>query len=287
MAQAKLGVIGGSGLYQIEGMIEIEQVKVTTPYGKPSDAITIGDLGGTKIAFLPRHGQGHHINPSEIPARANIYAMKSLGVERIIAVNSAGSFKENVKPGEIIIPDQIIDRTKGRSNTFFEGGIVAHIPFAEPFCPDLSDLLYEAALKTGYVVHKGGIFIAMEGPAFSTKAESFMHKSWGASVIGMTVIPEAKLAREAEICYASITCVTDYDCWHETHDAVTIEVVLNIMRKNIDAAKSIIKLAASNISDKRQCICANALKNSIVTASNRIPQNVKSDLAILVSKYVK
>jgi len=287
MAQAKLGVIGGSGLYQIDGMGDIEQVKVTTPYGNPSDVITVGDLGGTKIAFLPRHGQGHHINPSEIPARANIYALKSLGVERIIAVNSAGSFKVNVKPGEIIIPDQIIDRTKGRPSTFFEGGIVAHVPFDEPFCPDLSDSLYEAAQETGYVVHKGGIFIAMEGPAFSTKAESFLHKSWGASVIGMTIIPEAKLAREAEICYASITCVTDYDCWHETHDAVTIEIVLNIMRKNINAAKNIIKLAASKIFNNRECICANALKNSIVTSSNRIPLKVKNDLAILISKYVK
>lgn len=287
MAKAGLGVIGGSGLYQIDGIEEVEQVKINTPFGEPSDAITIGDLEGTRIAFLPRHGRGHRIGPSEIPVRANIYALKSLGVERIIAVNSAGSFKEEIKPGNLVIPDQIIDRTKSRAGTFFEDGIVAHVPFAEPFCPVLSSVLFKSAQQLGVGVHQGGVFIAMEGPSFSTKAESFLYKSWGASIIGMTVIPEAKLAREAEICYASITCVTDYDCWHDTHGNVTIEMVLHVMQKNVDAAKRVIKLAATYILHDRDCVCASALKNSIVTAPDQIPPKTKSDLALLIGKYIR
>ncbi|MFC1951243.1 S-methyl-5'-thioadenosine phosphorylase [Chloroflexota bacterium] len=287
MGAAELAVIGGSGLYQIEGLEDIEQVKVDTPYGDPSDVITIGTLEGTKVAFLPRHGVGHRISPSEIPVRANIYALKSLGVERIIAVNSCGSFKEEVKPGHLLIPDQIIDRTKGRSGTFFDGGIVAHVPFAEPFCGDLSEVLYKAARDLGATVHNGGTFIVMEGPQFSTKAESFLHKSWGASIIGMTAMPEARLAREAEMCYASIACVTDYDCWHQTHDSVTIEMVLATMFNNIDTAKQIIKAAAGRISGGRRCMCAEALKKSIVTRPDRIPVQKKKDLDIIIGKYIK
>ena len=287
MSVAKLGVIGGSGMYQIEGLKDIEEVEVSTPYGKPSDAFAVGTLEGLRVAFLPRHGRGHRVNPSEIPMRANIYALKSLGVERIIAVNSCGSFKEEIAPGHLLIPDQIIDRTKGRPGTFFDGGIVAHVPFAEPFCADLSDILYAAAQDAGATVHKGGTFVAMEGPQISTKAESFLHKSWGASVIGMTVSPEAKLAREAEICYASLACVTDYDCWHKTHEAVTIEMVLAIMAKNINAAKQIIKIAAGRVSGQRECTCASVLKNSIVTDSKSIPLQKKSDLELLIGKYIK
>ena len=287
MSEAKLGVIGGSGLYKIEGLEDIEEVKVNTPYGDPSDVITVGMFEGARVAFLPRHGTGHRINPSEIPVRANIYALKSLGVERIIAVNSCGSYKEEIAPGHLLIPDQIIDRTKGRPSTFFEGGIVAHVPFADPFCADLSDVLYKAAQDVGATVHNGGTFVVMEGPQFSTKAESFLYKSWGASVIGMTVIPEAKLAREAEICYASVACVTDYDCWHQTHEAVTIEMVLVTMAKNIDVSKQIIKIAAGRISGERGCICARALKNSIVTNPKVITPQKKHDLGILIGKYIK
>ena len=286
MSEAKLGVIGGSGLYKIEGLEDVEEVKVTTPYGDPSDVITVGTLEGARVAFLPRHGRGHRINPSEIPMRANIYALKSLGVERIIAINSCGSYKEEIAPGHLLIPDQIIDRTNGRPSTFFEGGIVAHVPFAEPFCADLSDVLYKAAQDVGATVHNGGTFVIMEGPQFSTKAESFLYKSWGASVIGMTAVTEAKLAREAEICYASVACVTDYDCWHETHEAVTIEMVLATMGKNIDAAKQIIKIAAGRISGERGCICASALKNSIVTNPKAITPQKKHDLELLIGKYI-
>jgi len=286
MSEAKLGVIGGSGLYQIEGLEDIEEVKVSTPYGDPSDAITVGTLEGTRVAFLPRHGRGHRINPSEIPVRANIYALKSLGVERIIAINSCGSYKEELAPGHLLIPDQIIDRTKGRPSTFFEGGIVAHVQFAEPFCADLSDVLYKAAQDVGAMVHKGGTFVVMEGPQFSTKAESLLHKSWGASVIGMTVSPEAKLAREAEICYASVACVTDYDCWHETLESVTIEMIIAVMGKNINAAKQIIKTAAGRILSERGCMCASALKSAIVTNPKVITPQKKHDLELLIGKYI-
>ena len=217
MAEAKLGVIGGSGLYEIEGLSDVEEINVKTPFGDPSDAIILGTLGVTRIAFLPRHGRGHRISPTELPVRANIYALKSLGVEQIIAVNAVGSLQEDIRPLDLVIPDQIIDRTKSRVNTFFEGGIVVHVTFADPFCPVLSKLLCKIAshrdLKSKIrKVHPKGTFIVMEGPLFSTRAESDLYRSWGASIIGMTALPEAKLAREAELCYASIACVTDYDC---------------------------------------------------------------------------
>ena len=211
MSQAKIGVIGGSGLYDMEGMTDIEEVDISTPFGKPSDTIVIGRLEGVGIAFLPRHGKGHRIMPTEIPYRANIYALKSLGVEHIIAINSAGSFKKEIKPGDLLVPDQLIDRTKGRVSTFFEEGIVGHIPFADPFCPVLSQVIYKAAREVGATVHFKGTCVVMEGPAFSTRAESRLYRSWGADIIGMTALPEAKLAREAEICYAIIGCVTDND----------------------------------------------------------------------------
>ncbi len=213
MPQAKIGVIGGTGLYDIEGMTDIEEVNIDTPFGKPSDTIVIGKLEGVGIAFLPRHGKGHRILPTELPSRANIYALKSLGVEHIIAIYSAGSFKKEIKPGDLLIPDQLIDRTRSRVSTFFGEGIVAHIPFADPFCPVLSQVLYESAKEAGATVHPKGTFVVMEGPAFSTRAESRLYRSWGADIIGMTALPEAKLAREAEICYAIIGCVTDYDSW--------------------------------------------------------------------------
>ncbi len=286
MPQAKIGVIGGTGLYAIEGMTDIESVDIKTPFGKPSDTIITGKLEGVGIAFLPRHGKGHRIMPTQLPARANIYALKSLGVEHIIAVCSAGSFKKEIEPGQLLIPDQIIDRTRRRVSSFFGDGIVAHIPFADPFCPELSQLLYQSAQDVGARVHMGGTYVCMEGPAFSTRAESKLYRSWGADIIGMTALPEAKLAREAEICYAIIGCVTDYDSWLERNEPVTINVILGIMRKNIDATKKIIKLATRQIPDKRDCECATALATAIVTPADMIPAAKKQKLELLIGKYV-
>jgi len=287
MPTARVGVIGGTGLYDIAGLTDVQEVRPETPFGKPSDAIVVGKLGGAGIAFLARHGRKHTISPTEVPSRANIYALKALGVEFIISSNSCGSFKEELKPGHLLIPDQIIDRTRGRVNTFFGGGIVAHIAFADPFCQVLSDIVYQAAKEAGAIVHRGGTFIAMEGPAFSTRAESQLYKSWGADVLGMTVLPEAKLAREAEICYASIACITDYDSWHETNEAVTVEAVLKIMRRNIDFAKKAIKLAAGRLPGKRWCACASALGGAIVTEPAAITEEQKKKLDLLIGKYVK
>jgi 5'-methylthioadenosine phosphorylase len=287
MPQAKIGVIGGSGLYDIEGLTDIEEVNPDTPFGKPSDAITIGRLGGTGIAFLPRHGKGHRISPTEVPYRANIYALKGLGVEWIIAVNTVGSFKQEIKPGDLVIPDQLIDRTRSRANTFFGGGLVVHIPFAEPFCPVLSQILLEAAKETGASVHPKGTYVVMEGPAFSTKAESRLYRSWGADIIGMTALPEAKLAREAEICYATIAGVTDYDSWQEQSEPFTVDVILNILRQNVDTIKKIIKLAVARIPEKRDCECATALKAAFVTAPRFIPPGQKQKLNLLIGKYLK
>ncbi len=287
MAQARIGVIGGTGLYDIEGIKNVKETFPDTPFGKPSDVIILGELNGVGIAFLPRHGRGHLISPTEVPSRANIYALKSLGVEFIISSNSCGSFKEELKPGHLLIPDQIIDRTRGRMSTFFSGGIVAHISFADPFCPVLSDIVYQAAKETGATVHEGGTFIAMEGPAFSTRAESHLYKSWGADVIGMTVLPEAKLAQEAEICYASIACVTDYDSWHEIHEAVSVETVLTIMRNNINLAKKTIKTAVGRVPKKRECGCASALRGAIITDPSVIPAAQKKNLNLLIGKYIK
>ena len=286
MAQARIGVIGGSGLYDIEGMTDIEEVNIDTPFGKPSDAITVGKLGGVGIAFLPRHGKGHRISPTELPARANIYAMKSLGVEHIIAVCSAGSFKKEIEPGHLLIPDQLIDRTRSRVNSFFSGGIVAHVAFADPFCAVLSGILLESAKEVGANVHPDGTLVVMEGPAFSTRAESGLYRSWGADIIGMTTLPEAKLAREAEICYAVIGCVTDYDSWWHSAEPITIDVILDTMRRNVDTAKSIIKLAVGRIPEKRDCPCATALEIAIVTDPKAIPAEQKKKLGLLIGKYI-
>jgi len=283
---AKIGVIGGTGLYQIEGLTDIEEVNIDTPFGKPSDSIIIGRLGGVGIAFLPRHGRGHRFSPTEVPYRANIYALKSLGVEHIISVNSVGSFKQELKPGDLVIPDQLIDRTRRRVSTFFGDGIVAHIPFAEPFCPVLSQIVFAAAKEIGASVHPKGTYVAMEGPAFSTRAESRLYRSWGADIIGMTVLPEAKLAREAEICYASIACVSDYDSWQEKGEPVTADIILDIMHKNIETAKKIIKLVVSRIPQKRDCHCATALKTAIITDPKLIPPEQKKKLSLLTGKYL-
>ncbi len=286
MPQAKIGVIGGTGLYDIEGLTDIEEVDINTPFGKPSDTIVIGRLAGVGIAFLPRHGKGHRISPAEVPSRANIYALKSLGVQQIISVNAVGSLKEEIKSADLLIPDQLIDRTKTRVSSFFTDGIVAHISFAEPFCPTIRGILYQAAQEIGATVHQKGTYIVMEGPAFSTRAESLLHRSWGADVIGMTALPEAKLAREAEICYAIIACVTDYDCWHEVHEAVTVDIIMETLRQNDEMTRKIIKLAASRMPEKQDCECTSALKTAIVTDPELIPPEQKKKLSLLIGKYL-
>jgi 5'-methylthioadenosine phosphorylase len=287
MPEAKIGVIGGSGLYEMDGLGEVEEVRVMTPFGKPSDAITIGSLEGTKVAFLPRHGKGHRIMPTELPLRANIYALKSLGVEWIISVSAVGSLKEGIHPLDLVIPDQLIDRTKSRVNSFFGDGLVAHVGFADPFCPCLSQILHKKAREAGATVHNGGTYVVMEGPLFSTRAESQLYRSWGASVIGMTASPEAKLAREAEICYAILACVTDYDCWHAGHESVTIDMVIDNLNRNTEMARSILKKAVAVIPEKRDCHCSTALKDAIITSPEFIPAHKKKELALLIGKYVK
>ena len=287
MPQVKIGVIGGTGLYDIDGLTDVEEVSLETPFGRPSDSIITGSLEGTGVAFLPRHGRGHRIPPTDVPYRANIYALKSLGVERIIAVSSCGSFREEVKPGDLLIPDQIIDRTRSRVNTFFTESIVVHIPFADPFCPELSRIVYRAAEEIGASVHRGGTYVAMEGPAFSTRAESRLYRSWGAAVIGMTALPEAKLAREAEICYAMIACATDYDSWHETREPVTVDSILANQRQNIANARKIVRLAVSRIPETRACQCPSALDMATATAPELIPDEQKKKLDLLIGKYLR
>ena len=270
MFEAKVGIIGGSGLYNMEGMTGMEKVKVNTPFGEPSDVIILGNLGRARVAFLPRHGEGHRISPSELPARANIYALKSLGVERIISVSAVGSLKEEIAPLDIVIPDQLIDATKGRANTFFTDGIVGHVSFAEPFCPVLSQLSFEASTKVRAKVHKGGTYVVVEGPQFSTRAESQLYCSWGVDVVGMTASPEAKLAREAEMCYATLAMVTDYDCWHPGHESVTAEMILTNLRKGVDTVKRVLKLLLPSIPERRDCACASALEHAVVTLNLRV-----------------
>ncbi|MFA5055478.1 MAG: S-methyl-5'-thioadenosine phosphorylase [Dehalococcoidia bacterium] len=287
MPKANIGVIGGTGLYEMEGLTDIREVKPKTPFGEPSDSIIIGTLDGIDVAFLPRHGRGHFVSPTEIPARANIYALKSLGVEWIISVSAVGSLKESIHPLDLVIPDQLIDRTSNRVSSFFTGGIVAHVGFARPFCPILSDILYKAALEERAKVHPEGTYVIMEGPLFSTKAESNLYRSWGASIIGMTALPEAKLAREAEICYATVGCVTDYDVWHETEEEVTVDIAISNLKLTSDISKRIIRKAVRCIPDKRDCQCASALKNAILTDPALIPSATKKDLSLLIRKYIQ
>ena len=287
MPKAKIGVIGGTGLYDVPGLTDIEELNIDTPFGKPSDSIITGRLEGVGVAFLPRHGRGHSIMPTEVPSRANIYALKSLGVESIIAINSVGSLKEEIKQGDLVIPDQLIDRTKSRINTFFGEGIVAHIQFAVPFCPGLRKLLYDTAGEAGANTHPDGTYIVMEGPAFSTKAESHLHRLWGADVVGMTALPEAKLAREAEICYSIIACATDYDVWHETEEEVGVEVILETMRRQEELCKQIIKLVAPRIISIKNCTCSSALRGAIVTAPEAMPAETKDKLNLLINKYIR
>lgn len=283
----RIGIIGGSGLYNIDGLKGVKRVEVTTPFGKPSDAFVTGTLEDREVVFLPRHGVGHRISPSEINYRANIYGMKKLGVERIISVSACGSLKEEIKPMDFVVVDQFVDRTnQAREMSFFKNGIVAHLVFAHPVCGSLSALLYESAQKAHIRAHKGGTYINMEGPAFSTLAESNLYRGWGIDVIGMTNMAEAKLAREAEICYATLAAVTDYDCWHPQHESVTIEMVIENLSKNIENARMLIREAVKSIPPQRHCACKDALKYAIVTDKKLIPARVKKDLGIIIGKYI-
>ncbi len=284
MTEQILGVIGGSGLYAMKDLKVVDTVSVETPFGDPSDKIIVGDLEGTRMAFLPRHGVGHRIPPSEINYRANIFAMKKLGVERIISVSAVGSMKEEIIPGHIVIPDQFIDRTFRRKTTFFEGGIVGHVSLADPICDELHETVLESSQQAGATVHPRGTYLCMEGPQFSTRAESFLYRNWGVDVIGMTNVTEAKLAREAGICYVTIALATDYDCWHEEEEAVTLEAVLEIMHQNVELAQTILKEIVKTPVLKRSCTCGEAAKNAIVTDRKLIPEPLKKDLEILFGK---
>jgi len=284
----KIGIIGGSGLYNIEGLEVINKVSVKTPFGKPSDKFVIGKLEDKEIVFLPRHGVGHRISPTEINYRANIFAMKKLGVERLISVTACGSLREEMKPLDFVVVDQFVDRTNyGRDMTFFSRGIVSHIVFSHPVCPHLSASIYSAGKFLNLNMHNRGTYINMEGPQFSTLAESKLYRSWGMDIIGMTNIAEAKLSREAEICYSTLACITDYDCWHPDHESVTLDMVLSNLRKNVENAKKIISKVIKEIDLKRSCGCKDALKFAIVTDKKLIPAKVKKDLDILIGKYVK
>ena len=284
--RADIGIIGGSGLYDIEGLRKVKELSVKTPFGSPSDTVLLGELEGVRIAFLSRHGRGHRINPSEINYRANIYALKSIGVSRVISVSAVGSMKESIKPGDVVLPDQFIDLTKRRVSTFFEGGIVAHVAFGDPVCPSLGAVLSGAARTVGATVHEGGVYLCIEGPQFSTKGESRLYRQWGVSVIGMTNLPEAKLAREAELCYATVALATDYDCWHETEQAVTVESILTTLRQNVTLAKQLLRTAMGAVADAKACSCQRALQDAIITAPDRMPASTRRKLALLIDRVV-
>ncbi len=284
----KVGIIGGSGLYDIEGIKNIKEVKVKTPFGNPSDAFITGTLEEIEVVFLPRHGRGHRVSPSEINYRANIFGMKKLGVKAILSVSACGSLKEELKPLDFVIPDQFLDRTRaGRASTFFSDGIVAHVAFAEPVSHELSDILYESTKELNLRVHKGGTYVNMEGPQFSTKAESNLYRSWGMDIIGMTNLVEAKLAREAEISYATLAAITDYDCWHPSHESVTIEMIIGYLNQNSDNAKKILRNAIPKVAALAKFSADGVLKYAIVTNPKLIPAKIKKDLKIIIGKYIK
>ena len=286
MEKVKIGIIGGSGLYDMPDLTERTEVSVDTPFGSPSDDFIIGTLSGTRVAFLPRHGRGHRLMPSELNFRANIYAMKLLGVERILSVSAVGSLKEELAPLDIVLPDQFVDRTRGRISTFFGNGLVAHIAFGDPVCSDLLEQVHRSAHKAGIKTKKGGVYVCMEGPAFSTKAESMLYRGWGMDVIGMTNLQEAKLAREAEICYVTIALVTDYDCWHETHETVSADMIIANLQKNCQAAQAIIAETVKEFSFTRRCHCGEALKYSLITDKAAVPVETRRRLECIIEKYL-
>ena len=285
---SRIGIIGGSGLYKIEGIKNIKEVALSTPFGKPSDKFIIGKLGAKEVVFLPRHGIGHRVSPSEINYRANIWGMKKLGVERIISVTACGSLKENIKPLDFVLPDQFVDRTnQARHMSFFCDGIVAHISFSHPVCTQLQQDIYKVIKKLDLNVHNGGTYLNMEGPAFSTKAESELYRFWNMDIIGMTNMAEAKLAREAEICFVTLAAVTDYDCWHESETPVTVEMIIENLNKNINNAKKILTQVVEQIREERTCDCKEALKNAIITDRSLISEKTKKNLSLIIGKYVK
>jgi 5'-methylthioadenosine phosphorylase len=286
MPQAQIGVIGGSGLYSLPGLENVEEVSIQTPWGAPSDAYVLGTIRGRRIAFLARHGRGHRILPSELNFRANIYGFKKLGVERILSFSAVGSLREDLAPQAFVLPDQFFDRTRGRVSTFFGKGVVAHIAFADPVCPTLLDVLEKACRGAGVAAHRGGTYVCMEGPAFSTKAESHVYRSWKMDVIGMTNLQEAKLAREAEICYATVAMVTDYDCWYPEHGSVTVEQIVGNLIKNSENANKVLLHAVEGMPAARTCPCGTALNNAILTDPKKIPPETRRDLDLLIGKYI-
>ena len=283
----RIGVIGGSGLYEMAALTDREEVSVPTPFGDPSSPYVVGTLNDRRVAFLARHGEGHRLMPSELNFRANIFGFKTLGVEWILSASAVGSLKEEYRPLDIVLPDQFLDRTRGRTSSFFGGGIVAHVGFAHPFCSVLIRIALDAATAAGARVHRGGTYVCMEGPQFSTLAESRLYRSWGMDVIGMTNLQEAKLAREAEICYTTLALVTDYDCWHEDHDNVTVDMIIATLMKNAVMAQQVVAGAVTGLPVDRGCECATALGSAIITRPDRIPAEVKRDLAPIIGKYVK
>ena len=285
MTHAPLAVIGGSGFYKIDGLTDVETVDIDTPFGAPSDSIVLGSLGSVRAAFLPRHGVGHRILPGELPQRANIWALASLGVQQVISVSAVGSLKEEIAPLHIVVPDQLIDRTRGdRPATFFGAGIAAHIAFDAPFCPNLSRGLLASADASGVTAHPGGTMVVIEGPAFSTRAESDLYRTWGASIIGMTALPEAKLAREAGMCYATLACVTDYDTWHDDHERVSADLIIANLKRNVERAQAIVSATATHLPERESCSCSSALDNAIVTPLGLVPEQTKRDLAPILAR---
>ena len=285
-AERTLGVFGGSGLYELAGLERVERIAVDTPFGPPSDQLVLGRLGTTRVAFLPRHGRGHRLLPTELNFRANVFAMKQMGAEWIVAVSAVGSLRQEIAPGHVVVPDQFIDRTRQRVSTFFGRGIVAHVQFADPVCPNLSRVLANAARAEQATVHAGGVYVCMEGPQFSTRAESHLYRSWGAHVIGMTNLQEAKLAREAETCFATMALATDYDCWNTAHGDVQIEDVLRVLSANVDLARRTIARVAVALPPRTGCPCPDALANAIITDRAAIPIDVQRDLAPIIGRYV-
>ena len=286
MQHAEIGIIGGSGLYSMPGLTGIDEVVIETPFGAPSDAYVVGTLEGRQVAFLARHGRGHRILPSELNFRANIHGFKQLGVERILSVSAVGSLKEEHKPGEFLIVDQFVDRTRHRIDTFFGDGVVAHVAFAHPICPQLAESMVAACQKAGVTGKRGGTYVCMEGPQFSTKAESNLYRSWGVDVIGMTNLQEAKLAREAELCYVTVAMVTDYDCWHPHHDSVTVEQIVAVLVKNAENACNVVREAVAVMPKERACKCGSALAHAILTDRGKIPPSTRERLKLILGKYV-
>ncbi|MGC2185750.1 MAG: S-methyl-5'-thioadenosine phosphorylase [Terriglobales bacterium] len=287
MPQAEIGIIGGSGLYSMPGLTKVKEVRVKTPFGKPSDAYILGQLEGRRVAFLARHGRGHCILPTELNFRANIYGFRQLGVERIVSISAVGSLKEEHKPLEFVIPDQFFDRTRHRVDTFFGNGIVVHIAFADPVCPQLSQVVEGACRKAGVTAKRGGTYVCMEGPQFSTKAESSVYRGWGMDVIGMTNLQEAKLAREAEICYVTVAMVTDYDCWHPHHDSVTVDQIVAVLLKNAENAARVVRETVAAMPEERSCKCGSALAHAILTERSKIPTATRQKLKLILDKYLK